>query len=214
LFFVHADHLARPQKITDAAKSVVWDGQFAPFGEVHAITGSIVNSLMFPGQVYDSETGLTQNWHRDYDANVGRYLQSDPIGLDGGINTYAYVGGNPVARVDPDGRFVRPIPPAILEPYLRPNIAPYSRPYGPQPFLFPDPNDCRQKCLDEYERMSDWCDSNFKKGSRAHQACHALAGDNQDRCNKGLPSKPWPYDELFRPPPWYPGGPFDIIALL
>ncbi|NOT39068.1 MAG: RHS repeat protein [Alphaproteobacteria bacterium] len=103
LFFVHADHLARPQKITDTTRAVVWDGVFAPFGEIHAITGSIVNVLMFPGQVYDPETGLSQNWHRDYDANIGRYLQSDPIGLEGGINTYAYVGGNPVIQVDPSG---------------------------------------------------------------------------------------------------------------
>jgi RHS repeat-associated protein len=103
LFFIHADHLARPQKITDAARATVWDGVFAPFGEIHSITGSIVNVLMFPGQVYDPETGLAQNWHRDYDANSGRYLQSDPIGLEGGINTYAYVGGNPVVEADASG---------------------------------------------------------------------------------------------------------------
>ena len=100
LFFVHADHLGRPQKITDATRATVWDGVFAPFGEIHAVTGSIVNVLMFPGQVYDPETGLSQNWHRDYDANIGRYLQSDPIGLEGGISTYDYVSGNPVRWTD------------------------------------------------------------------------------------------------------------------
>jgi RHS repeat-associated protein len=100
LFFVHADHLARPQKFTDSTRATVWDGVFAPFGEIHAITGSIVNVLMFPGQVYDPETGLTQNWHRDYDANIGRYLESDPIGLEGGINTYAYASGSPTNRID------------------------------------------------------------------------------------------------------------------
>jgi RHS repeat-associated protein len=103
LFFIHADHLARPQKITDASRAVVWDGVFAPFGEVHAVTGSIVNVLMFPGQVYDPETGLSQNWHRDYDANIGRYLSSDPIGLEGGFNTYAYANANPVVITDPTG---------------------------------------------------------------------------------------------------------------
>ena len=58
---------------------------------------------ILPGQYEDAETGLHQNWHRDYDPGLGRYLQSDPIGLDGGVNTYGYAGQNPLIYFDFDG---------------------------------------------------------------------------------------------------------------
>ncbi len=100
---IHADHLGAPQKMTDDTRTVVWDAAFTPFGEDDSIIGAETNNWRFPGQYADVESGLSYNWHRTYDPAIGRYLQSDPIGLAGGLNTYAYVGGNPVTYVDPWG---------------------------------------------------------------------------------------------------------------
>jgi RHS repeat-associated protein len=57
----------------------------------------------FPGQYRDSETGLYQNWYRDYDPKLGRYITSDPVGLQAGPNTFHYVGGIPTMKADPSG---------------------------------------------------------------------------------------------------------------
>ena len=102
--FVATDHIGRPTRVIGWLTGLVrWNAVYRPFGELHSETGTEPVNLRFPGQYLDSETGLHYNYFRDYDASTGRYIQSDPIGLQGGWNTYAYVGGNPVQFIDPMG---------------------------------------------------------------------------------------------------------------
>nr|WP_258526873.1 RHS repeat-associated core domain-containing protein [Enterobacter cloacae] len=60
------------------------------------------NCLRLPGQYEDRETGLFYNLHRYYDPRHGRYITPDPVGLDGGLNQYAYVP-DPLSWIDPLG---------------------------------------------------------------------------------------------------------------
>ena len=62
-------------------------------------------NLRFPGQYYDQETGLSYNYQRDYNPKIGRYLQSDPLGLNGGINSFVYAENNPLKYMDANGQF-------------------------------------------------------------------------------------------------------------
>jgi RHS repeat-associated protein len=113
IYYVHNDHLGTPQILTDDNQQVVWKANYKPFGEAVVDEdpdgdGELVEfNIRLPGQYYDKETGLHYNYFRDYDPALGRYTQSDPIGLAGGLNTYGYVYGNPINKVDPLGLDVK-----------------------------------------------------------------------------------------------------------
>lgn len=101
LHYVHTDHLGTPQVVTAQNQSVIWMVDYQPFGQLKPNqSNSIELYSRFPGQYLDTESGLYYNYFRDYDPTIGRYIESDPIGLWGGINTYAYAEGNPLGFSD------------------------------------------------------------------------------------------------------------------
>lgn len=106
----HAKHLNTPRQIFDEQQQIRWRwDQGEPFGAGACNPdpdGDNVNfefNLRFPGQYFDKETNAHYNFFRDYDSALGRYVQSDPIGLRGGLNTYAYTSNAPLSKADPFG---------------------------------------------------------------------------------------------------------------
>jgi RHS repeat-associated protein len=111
VFYILPDHLGTPRAVTDESNKIVWKndplgepfGADAPDEDPDGDGQKFTLNLRFPGQYFDQETGTSYNYFRDYDPSTGRYIESDPIGLKGGVNTYAYVGGNPLSQTDPLG---------------------------------------------------------------------------------------------------------------
>ncbi len=101
---IYADHLDTPRRVTDNTNTIVWSWESKPFGEDKP-TGSYTLNLRFSGQYFDAETKTHYNINRDYNPITGRYIQSDPIGFDGGSNTFLYANGNSVRFVDESGLY-------------------------------------------------------------------------------------------------------------
>jgi RHS repeat-associated protein len=159
IYYIHADHLNTPRVLVDKNNVMRWRWMSEPFGTTPADTSpagqtALTFNLRFPGQFYDAESGMMYNYQRDYIPGIGRYAQSDPIGLSGGINTYSYTGANPVSRVDPDGlRWVCYVPGGCINqpdqfpvyPDFPPNVGPNQTP----PLVVPSPLDW----------LKDWMES-------------------------------------------------------
>lgn len=109
VYYVETDHLGTPRSLRNWYGNVVWKwdsdayGAGLPDEDVDKDGKKVTMNLRFPGQIYDKESGLHYNYFRDYDPALGRYIESDPIGIKGGLNTYAYVEGKPHALTDPLG---------------------------------------------------------------------------------------------------------------
>jgi RHS repeat-associated protein len=116
VFYVHTNHLGAPVKVTRPSDNkLAWRWDPDTFGSSTATPnqnpsglGTFIYNLRFPGQYYQAETGLFYNYFRTFDPQMGKYLESDPIGLDGGgYSTYAYANGNPISNTDPLGLYLR-----------------------------------------------------------------------------------------------------------
>ena len=109
LYYIHVDHLNTPRLVADDQQRTVWRwDQQEPFGvnapdDNPSGLGVFELPLRHSGQYHDQETTLQYNMFREYDPGLGRYGESDPVGLRAGLNTYAYVGGTPLTRTDPLG---------------------------------------------------------------------------------------------------------------
>jgi len=104
-YYVHSDAMQAPRVLTDSAGQTVWQARYATYGAA-VVNGNgvgIIYNQRLPGQYFDSESALSYNYMRYYDAALGRYAESDPIGQSGGVNLYAYVDGNPLNRSDATG---------------------------------------------------------------------------------------------------------------
>lgn len=113
--YYHHDHLQTPIQATDKQGNVVWAASYNAFGQAAITTPAptadkptITSNLRLPGQYWDEETGLHYNYFRDYDPGAGRYIESDPIGLAGGVNLYTYVENDPLNQIDPLGLWSGP----------------------------------------------------------------------------------------------------------
>jgi RHS repeat-associated protein len=125
VYQVSPDNLGAPHIITDQTGNQVWTWDHLAFGDNApnqnpSGLGVFNCNLRFPGQYYDAEDGLHYNYFRDYNPAIGRYVQSDPIGLLGGVNTYAYVDNRPINSIDPLGLETMMIPGLLPLPPLMP----------------------------------------------------------------------------------------------
>ena len=102
--YLVTDHLGSPVLALNKAGETTWKARYEAFGKARIDNASTAQiNLRLPGQYFDAETGLHQNWNRDYAPGIGRYVQADPIGLAGGINYYLYVDNNPMLFIDDSG---------------------------------------------------------------------------------------------------------------
>nr|WP_319394655.1 RHS repeat-associated core domain-containing protein [uncultured Desulfobacter sp.] len=106
-YWYHNDHIGTPQQLVDDTGTLAWEARYTSFGKAALVTETITNNFRLPGHYYDEETGLHYNGNRYYDPDTGRYLRTDPLGIEGGMNLYVYAMNSPLMFTDPDGLIAR-----------------------------------------------------------------------------------------------------------
>ncbi len=218
VFYVHTDHLNTPRRISRPSdNAIVWRWDSDPFGttavneDPDGDSTLFAYNLRFPGQYYDAESGLHYNYYRDYDPVTGRYVQSDPIGLRGGLNTYAYVKSNPLSRIDPFGLDDRaeprpcigcwPFPPPTTRPpggwweeEFAKDVWDGAKNIGKaiKDWCTDSAEECKQKCDVAYQTQISVC--GMFRDKRARQQCYenamALYSDCLAKCGRGESPEP------------------------
>jgi RHS repeat-associated protein len=187
-YAVHTDHLNTPRRLTQSNKQVAWQWAFSAFGDEQPTTAKnrfvdpattpgagsttvadVTFNLRYPGQYFDKESNLHYNWMRSYRAQDGRYTQSDPIGLDGGWNKFAYAYQNPLSYIDSNGQLAFLAIPGLCAAggceaillALGLGVQQASKPAAP-----PDKTQCCTEFQNVYEPNSGKHGSNSRPGSR------------------------------------------------
>ncbi len=191
VYYIYADHLNTPRVITDATNKIVWRWDSGPFGADAANEDpdgdgqKFRYNLRFPGQYYDRETGLHYNYFRDYDPSTGRYVEADPIGLEGGLNLYGYANQNPLSFTDPLG----------LTPYNDPmnQIANGAAGFPPNANLPPpvkDKGPFGAACGSG--PTASWIpDGVWKDACNRHDDCYSRCGSDRLQCDLDLLIDSW-----------------------
>lgn len=210
--FVHFDHLGTPRRVTDQNQTVVWRWDSTPFGvsqpdeDPDGNSEAFTLNLRFPGQYYDSESGLHYNYFRTYDPGIGRYIESDPIGLLGGLNAFEYAKSDPVHFFDSRGldaelcrRTFYPYPiPYARHCYIRFTDGGSSS-FGPKGTgADPAPDWWPRSCQSTDGTQDDKCVKKAMKNCKGEQydfigfnCCHCVE-QAMDACGLSIPVKDWP----------------------
>lgn len=128
IYYVVTDSSNTPHRLMNMSNDqIVWAWDGSAFGTGVPTIQTVTFNLRFPGQYYDADSGQHYNLNRFYNPELGRYMEPDPIGLEGGLNPYAYAGNNPVNMVDPDAKHPR----RAMYEFLEPTTAYFLRAFNP-----------------------------------------------------------------------------------